>query len=789
MLANDKADLLALAAESARSSQVVDGPPYAKVKDLLDGYLRHVAPEDLQGRSPEDVYGAMASHYARAASRPQGTSTVRVLTPNPREHGWSAGGCSVVEVVIDDMPFLVDSVTMELSRLKHNVHVVMHPRFRVTRNIAGQLQDVETLEDGVVEESLSDAIHESWMHVEIDRVVDEAEVTEIVDALQTVLRDVRESVEDWKKMSDRALAVVAEIQADPPPLDASEIQQGCDFITWLAGDHFTFLGYREYRLEAIGDPADEWALRAVPGSGLGILRADQNLSSSFAKLPPLVQEKAREKTLLVLAKANSRATVHRPAYLDYVGVKTFDQNGEVVGERRFLGLYSSAAYAESVTRIPLLRDKTSDIVRKVGFDPRSHAGKALLDTMENYPRDELFHTSVDELAPTLEAVMFARERRQPRLFARRDTYGRYVSVLVYLPRDRYNTELRVKIGVELMAALDGRSLEFTPMLTDSPLARIHYQFEQFRYAIFYYDRISRDSEQWLDAMFESSWAHFRLGEYEKSLGNLVTLQSPFFAGEYYPESSILKAITFYENCRYPEARAFLGEFTQNYGGVLDELNVLVGKPVAAAKAESAEGGEKAADANAKSAEELYEALTTLEKKVAEGKDDAASSIALTARLLRLALSDKRIAGFRASIAEVDEEKARLTTLRGAFNGGATATELAAALDARRAELVIGAGTLLRDKLEAERGFLTELKGKLVRIQFEIGKMEKETLEATMSNQQQTVNLNDYNFTTATDDERLFWPFEGEYWRDELGTYQYTLTKGCRPPSETTITGE
>ena len=260
------------------------------IPDLaLDGYLRHVAPEDLQGRSPEDVYGAMASHYARAASRPQGTSTVRVLTPNPREHGWSAGGCSVVEVVIDDMPFLVDSVTMELSRLKHNVHVVMHPRFRVTRDITGQLQDVETLEDGVVEESLSDDIHESWMHVEIDRVVDEAEVAEIVDGLQTVLRDVRESVEDWKKMSDRALAVVAEIQADPPPLDASEIQQGCDFITWLAGDHFTFLGYREYRLEAIGDPADEWALRAVPGSGLGILRADQNLSSSFAKLPPLVQ--------------------------------------------------------------------------------------------------------------------------------------------------------------------------------------------------------------------------------------------------------------------------------------------------------------------------------------------------------------------------------------------------------------------------------------------------------------------------------------------------------------------
>jgi tetratricopeptide (TPR) repeat protein len=317
------------------------------------------------------------------------------------------------------------------------------------------------------------------------------------------------------------------------------------------------------------------------------------------------------------------------------------------------------------------------------------------------------------------------------------------------------------------------------------LARIHYQFEQFRYAIFYYDRISRDSETWLEAVFESSWAHFRLGEYEKSLGNLVTLQSPFFAGEYYPESSILKAITFYENCRYPEARAFLAEFNQNYGGVLQELDRLVG-PTTPAKGEGAAGGEKG---ETRTAEQLFEELTALERKVSDGKDDAASSIALTARLLRLALSDKRVAGFRNAIAEIDEEKARLSSMQGSFNGGPIAVELTKALDGRRAELITLAGTLLRDKLEAERQFLTELKSKLVRIQFQIIKREKETLEASLSNQSQTVSLGEYNFTTATDDERLFWPFEGEYWRDELGTYQYTLTKGCRPPSETTVTGE
>ena len=317
------------------------------------------------------------------------------------------------------------------------------------------------------------------------------------------------------------------------------------------------------------------------------------------------------------------------------------------------------------------------------------------------------------------------------------------------------------------------------------LARVHYQFEQFRYAIFYYDRVSRDSEAWLDAVFESSWAHFRLGEYEKALGNLVTLQSPFFLDEYYPESSILKAITFYENCRYPEARAFLAEFKQNYGGVLGELERLVGAP----KGEAATGGEVGASpAAAKTAEQLFEELTELEKKVSEGKDDAARSIALTARLLRLALSDKRVAGYREAIAEIDDEKAMLAATPTPFNGGAIHAELMKKLDDRRVELVQGAGTLLRDKLEAERSFLRDLTSKLLRIEFEIEKMEKEALEASLANQNQTVNLDKYSFTTATDDERLYWPFEGEYWRDELGTYQYTLTKGCRPPEETTITG-
>ena len=320
------------------------------------------------------------------------------------------------------------------------------------------------------------------------------------------------------------------------------------------------------------------------------------------------------------------------------------------------------------------------------------------------------------------------------------------------------------------------------------LARIHYQFEQFRYAIFYYDRVSRDSEAWLESLFESSWAHFRLGEYQKALGNLVTLQSPFFQDEYYPEAAILKAITFYENCRYPEARAFLGEFEQSYGGVLTELKRLIGEGGGAEGGEAATGGAKGGKIEPRSAESLFDELTQLEARVADGQDDKSGSYAMTARLLRLALSDKRVRGYRDAIEEVDTEKALLDGLDAPYKGGKLYTEAMQSIDARRGRLVTLAGTLLRDKLTAEKAFLEDLTGKLLRIRFEITKGEKESDEAALQGASQTVVLGDYFDTAATDDERLYWPFQGEYWRDELGTYQYTLTRGCRPATETTITG-
>ncbi len=440
--------------------------------ELLRAYYRHVAPEEVVSRSPEDLYGALASHRELAASRPQGTAAVRVLMPTGAGAGWSASGRSVVEVVTDDMPFLVDSVTMELNRLGHSVHVVIHPQFSVERDITGVLKHMGLLDDEGHPRTPASG-DESWMHVEIDRT-DRAEASEIEESIHRVLDDVRGSFEDYEKMHARALDVVAEIVSSPPPLPETELAQGREFLTWLADDHFTFLGYREYRLEIHEDSPQEFGLRSIPGTGLGILRHDEALSTSFAKLPPLVKAKAREKTLLVLAKANSRATVHRMAYLDYVGVKSFGPDGEVTGERRFLGLFSSTAYSESVSRVPLLREKSLEVMRHAGFDPGSYAGKALMDILENYPRDELFHTSAEELAPVAQDIMFARERRTLRAFVRRDTYGRYVSVLVYLPRDRYSTTVRERFADILRDHLGGEHVEFTARVNESTTARVHF---------------------------------------------------------------------------------------------------------------------------------------------------------------------------------------------------------------------------------------------------------------------------------------------------------------------------
>jgi glutamate dehydrogenase len=479
-----------------RVAALADRSQRAGTAGMLAAYYRHVADDDLQARRPEDLLGAATSHRDLARRRPVGTAQVRVFTPSVDEDGWS-GGHSVIQIVTDDMPFLVDSVTAELSRTGRAIHLVVHPVLLVRRDAAGELQEIVPASDGGDGKGSAAKVadspaaggdgpaaggdaslpfgvgRESWMHLEVDRGSDPAASERLAADLRRVLDDVRDCVEDWPKMRQTALTLAHDLDAAPPAgVEPAEAGQASRLMHWLADENFTFIGFREYALED-GDDGEP-VLRAVSGTGLGILRYDQRLSDSFGRLTPQVRARAQEPKVLVLTKANSRSTVHRPAYLDYVGVKRFDADGQVVGERRFLGLFSSSAYTESVLRVPVIDSKVREVLRRSGFDLESHSGKDLLEILETYPRDELFQTDVDALYAITTSVLHLQERRRTRLFLRRDDYGRYMSCLVYLPRDRYTTQMRLRMEEILREAFAAESVDYTTRVSESVLARLHF---------------------------------------------------------------------------------------------------------------------------------------------------------------------------------------------------------------------------------------------------------------------------------------------------------------------------
>ena len=446
-------------------------PQAQRVDAFVRQYYARVSPEDLAHLDAVDVYGAALSHWSLAQKPPAGAARVRVYNPRFDEHGWETTH-TVVETHVDDMPFLVDSVGMELVRHGLDIHLVIHPVIRLRRDDQGDV--VEVLEPGSERGSGregADVSAESFMHVEVDRQGDPEILAEIERDIARVLADVRAAVEDWAKMLQAVKRVTAQLDEHPPPVSPLDLEEAKALLAWLADDHFTFLGFREYELVTENG---EDALRALPGTGLGILRGAASRSASFAKVPPEVRQLAREKNLLNLTKANSLATVHRPARLDYVGVKRFDETGEPVGEWRFLGLSTSTLYSNSVTQIPVLRRKVEAVMERAGFQEASHDAKDLLTILENYPRDELLQIGEDELYHTAMGILGLQERQRLRVFIRRERFGRHFSCLVFLPRDRLNTDNRVAIQRILLDALHGVSIEYESRLSESVLARIHF---------------------------------------------------------------------------------------------------------------------------------------------------------------------------------------------------------------------------------------------------------------------------------------------------------------------------
>ncbi len=458
-----KAKLLDELTEGLRERVAPDRAPEAE--RFLRSYYSTVLPDEVLSAPPESLLGAVLALWTLGQQRTAEAPKLHLYNPNFAEHGWQSRH-TVLEAVNDDMPFLVDSLSAALNEADLTLHQVIHPVIYCRRDADGQLLEV-------CPRDTEDARAESFIHIELDLVADAAALQALADRLHSVLEDVRLAVQDWQAMRSQLHRLLEELETTPPPLAEEDCAEGTQFLRWLDDNNFTFLGYREAVIES-DDQGD--SLRALLDTSLGILRKPETLEHYSG--PQLLEETradfAQRRELLLVTKSSHRSTVHRPVHLDYIGVRRFAPDGRVIGEVRFLGLFTSTAYNSSARKIPLLRRKVARTVERAGFEGASHDGKALVHILETYPRDELFQISEDDLLRTSRGILRIQERQRLAMFVREDPFQRFVSCLVFVPRDRFNTELRLNIRGILESAFDGQVTAFYTQLSDLPLAQVHF---------------------------------------------------------------------------------------------------------------------------------------------------------------------------------------------------------------------------------------------------------------------------------------------------------------------------
>ncbi|HTA66522.1 MAG TPA: NAD-glutamate dehydrogenase [Xanthomonadaceae bacterium] len=416
-----------------------------------------VSAEDLATRASADWLAIAKGLYELLQTRKARAPVVRVFNPDPKKDGWSAPH-TVIEIVNDDMPFLVDSVSLAMTRAGLTVSMLMHPVPLVARDGRGKIT------------SVGEGRPESIIHLEIERLADPDALKDMQAKVLSVLADVRASVEDWSAMRTKMMQIADELPTRALPVDDHRRNEIRAFLRWAADDHFTFLGYREYRVVKQGKSE---ALVAVEGSGLGLLRGDLRDNRPRPVTGLAANQPGGAQHPLILTKTNSRATVHRDGYMDYIGVLMYDDHGKAVVEQRFLGLYTSSAYNRRPWDIPIVRDRHEQVMARSGFGPSSHNGKALRHIIETLPRDELFQSSAEQLFKTSMGILGLQDRGRSKLFLRRDRYGRFFSALAYIPRDRFNTYVRGRIEDLLTEALQGERVDTTIHVGESPLAQLH----------------------------------------------------------------------------------------------------------------------------------------------------------------------------------------------------------------------------------------------------------------------------------------------------------------------------
>lgn len=444
------------------------GKQARQIVEFAQQYYANVSVEDLNEREIPDLYGALISHWKLICQRKKNECLIRVYNPNYEQDGWHTTH-TVIEIACNDMPFLVDSIRMEINRQGFRIHFIIHlGGVKIRRDDKFQVIDILPRNG-----EAPDIVPEAPIYIEVDRHVDSQSLEDLRIGLLRVLGDVRVCVEDWAQMRERMREAILELECKPPPYDPFDISESLAFLRWLDDDHFTYLGCRDYEL--VGD-GENLALSIVKGSGLGVLHQEEKSKPLrlVTSLPPAARELAFAEHVLVVSKTNTKSTIHRPVYTDYIGIKRFNEQGELIGERRFIGLYTSTAYNSHPKDIPLLRFKVAQVIEESKLPLKGHSGKVLMDILVTLPRDDLFQATTEELTELALGILQIQERHQIRLFVRQDAYRRFVSCLVYVPHEQFNTELSFEIQDILMDAFHGLEVTSFPLFSESSLARVHF---------------------------------------------------------------------------------------------------------------------------------------------------------------------------------------------------------------------------------------------------------------------------------------------------------------------------
>lgn len=437
----------------------------AAERKFLAVFAEKITDDDLGLMDAQTLMRMTSTHYDLMQQRKPGKALVRVHNPITDDKDWPLSN-TVIDFVDDDMAFQIDSITAEITRLGQTIFLITHPLLHVTRDSKGKITDCQA-------EATPKTIPQSHIHVQLTRMLTPQQCAELQANLEQIANDVRYSTGDWLTMREKIRTCESSLSQAPSSYPDDAIEDYQAFLEYLYKDNFTILGYREYAYEK--DAKGVMTAKAVKNSHLGLLRREvktEIMPEGVDALPPHLAKLYKDDSLVRVFKLARKSSVHRHVPLDAVMVRLFDKNGKARGEAVFVGLFTSVTYSRSIRDIPYLSRKTSIIMNRAHFSGGTHGHKALSHILEKYPRDELFQIDIDTLYEYTQSIMRLQERQRIALYTRVDTFGRHISCLVYIPRDRYDTQLRMKIQTILENELGGVCQDFYTTLDDSPLARV-----------------------------------------------------------------------------------------------------------------------------------------------------------------------------------------------------------------------------------------------------------------------------------------------------------------------------